>query len=352
MKKCLALSLCAILIVTLSACSPKEPEADAKGTCGGDLKWYYLDDTLTIIGTGPMKDYSDDSSKVPWSRYKTFIKNVIFEDGCTTISTNAFNGYSNLVSVTLPNTLIEIESYAFFGCTDLSSITIPDSVTTIADGAFGNSGLTSITIPKNVEALIGNPFIFCDNLASINNQSANFVLENNVLFSSDKTKLIACPASKTGTYQIPAGVKEIGVSAFIGCTKLTAVSFSNGLETIGDGAFWACTSIKTIKVPDSVTSIGNSAFRRCENLTSAELPEGLKTIGISLFSDCYRLKSVTIPNSVKEIGDGAFLNCQLLTSVTIPDGVTKIGPQSFAGVIHVYYNGTATGAPWGALAIN
>lgn len=40
------------------------------------------------------------------------------------------------------------------------------------------------------------------------------------------------------------------------------------------------------------------------------------------------------------------------TKVVIPDSVTSIGYQAFNNVSHITYNGTATGSPWGALAIN
>ena len=68
--------------------------------------------------------------------------------------------------------------------------------------------------------------------------------------------------------------------------------------------------------------------------------------------NCTGLTSVTIPESVTTIREGAFMNCTGLTSVTIPDGVTTIGSSAFYNVPHIYYNGSATGSPWGEKAIN
>jgi hypothetical protein len=60
----------------------------------------------------------------------------------------AFNGYSSLTSVTIPDSITSIGGSAFSGCSSLTSITIPESVTYISGGAFyGCSGLTSITLP-------------------------------------------------------------------------------------------------------------------------------------------------------------------------------------------------------------
>ena len=41
-----------------------------------------------------------------------------------------------------------------------------------------------------------------------------------------------------------------------------------------------------------------------------------------------------------------------ITELTVPDSVETIGYNAFEGISHIYYNGTAEGAPWGAEAIN
>ena len=75
------------------------------------------------------------------------------------------------------------------------------------------------------------------------------------------------------------------------------------------------------------------------------------TLGNNIFSACDGLDSVIIPNTVTSIGEGTFAATHM-SSVTIPSSVTSIGEGAFYKVPHIYYNGTATGAPWGALAIN
>lgn len=40
-----------------------------------------------------------------------------------------------------------------------------------------------------------------------------------------------------------------------------------------------------------------------------------------------------------------------LTMVILQYSVTSIDDRAFDGVSHIYYNGTATGAPWGAKII-
>lgn len=75
------------------------------------------------------------------------------------------------------------------------------------------------------------------------------------------------------------------------------------------------------------------------------------TLGNNIFNTCESLDSVIMPNTVTSIGEATF-GATHMSSVTIPSSVTSIGDNAFVYVPHIYYNGTATGAPWGALAIN
>lgn len=66
----------------------------------------------------------------------------------------AFANCSNLISVSIPNSVIKIGADSFSGCSNLSSIIIPNSVTTIEHRAFsGCSSLSSISIPNSVTAI-------------------------------------------------------------------------------------------------------------------------------------------------------------------------------------------------------
>jgi len=52
------------------------------------------------------------------------------------IGDSAFEGCSNLFSVTIPNSVTNIGQSAFSGCSSLNSITIPNSVISIGSRAF------------------------------------------------------------------------------------------------------------------------------------------------------------------------------------------------------------------------
>ena len=104
------------ILLFVLALLPLVASADASGTCGYNLTWTYVESTgtLTISGTGAMKNYSYNSPKAPWSSYS--IKKVILENGITSIGNYAFRDCSSLASVTIPNSVTSIGNYAFEGC--------------------------------------------------------------------------------------------------------------------------------------------------------------------------------------------------------------------------------------------
>ncbi|MCD8288018.1 MAG: leucine-rich repeat domain-containing protein [Porphyromonadaceae bacterium] len=80
----------------------------------------------------------------------------------TGIGSSAFRDCTELMDVTLPNSIISIGDYAFYNCSNLSEITIPDNVTEIGNYAFFScTALTEVTLGHSV-ASIGNAAFFGD----------------------------------------------------------------------------------------------------------------------------------------------------------------------------------------------
>ena len=319
-----------LVLSMLCAFIPVIATAETSDTCGDNLTWT-LDDngTLTISGTGDMKDYGYSDS--PFYNNSN-IKSVIIENGAINIGNYAFQNCSSLTSVTIPDSVTSIGSFAFSYCSGLMSITIPDSVASIGSSVFNYcSGLTSITIPDSVTNISSHTFYYCKSLTSVT---------------------------------IPNSVTSIGYMAFDGCYKLTDIYYNGTLEeynkisiekentylqtvtlhctdntylgrgTCGDNLVWILdeggtliisgtgdmknytdsstswnnhqSEIKTVIIEDGVTSIGSSAFTRCSNMTSIIIPDSVTSIGDYAFHYCYSLTSVTIPNSVTSIEYGAF----------------------------------------------
>lgn len=258
----------------------------AYGTCGdeGDnLIWVLTEDgTLTISGSGEMKNYSD-SSVAPWYSNRTKILSAVVESGVTSIGDYAFYACLKLNSVTLHGDVKSIGGYVFQDCTKLTAVEIPEGVTSIGYRAFaGCSRLTSVTIPEGVTSIGGSAFYGCSNLTSVT---------------------------------IPEGVVSLGYFAFHGCSSLTSVTIPEGVPSIGDHVFYGCSKLTSVVIPEGVTSIGSSAFAGCSSLTSVTIPEDVTSIGSSAFSSCSGLTSVTIPESVTSIDSAAFSGCDKLKHV-------------------------------------
>jgi len=176
-----------------------------------------------------------------------------------------YNGSSK--TVTIPNEVTSIEAGAFWGNKSITSITLPDSVTSIGGLAFANCyKLSSITIGRGVTNIGDDAFYSCKSLNAINVDPRNtkFTSDNGVLYSKDKTTLIACPANKKGVFVIPNGVLEIWYYAFNYCSGLTEIIIPNGFQFINNHAFIYC-SFKSITIPASTLVIQANAFWNMTN---------------------------------------------------------------------------------------
>lgn len=166
----------------------------------------------------------------------------------------AFQGNKLIESVTLPESVLNIEAAAFKNCEKLSSAAIP-GVKSIGASAFFNTALREIELPE--------------------------VLENLGRQSFSNTKLEFA--------ELPGGIVRSGDYVFSGCTELKSVSFADGFSEISVRMFSGCTALESVSVPDSVSAVGGYAFTFCT---------GLKTVTLGGKTD---------------IGDGAFHGCDSLT---------------------------------------
>lgn len=146
-------------------------------------------------------------------------------------------------------------------------------------------------------------------------------------------------ASFSGILTIPPTILIEGESytvvgiddmAFMGCAKLTSVTFPSTLKTIGEGAFYGCSRLTSVELPAQTVSIGDYAFSDCKKLESVTFGSALETIGERAFASA-KISSLVLPATVRTIGDWAFYN-NPLTAITFNDGLQSIGSRAFYGV--------------------
>ena len=117
----------------------------------GNLTWKLdADGTLNISGTGAMKDYDSDSNPSPIYN-NSDVKEVVIEDGVTSIGNYAFSNCTNLTSIKIPSSVTSMDSKAFYNCSSLKTISL-DCKSTLKKSDFGGQAdlvsYTSHTLKK------------------------------------------------------------------------------------------------------------------------------------------------------------------------------------------------------------
>ena len=310
------------------------------GTCGDNLTWSLNlhDSTLTIIGTGRMNDYTDNTS--PWYTYKSFIKTIVLPDSMTSVGSYAFWSCSSLTTVIFGSQVNSIGNYSFGWCSSLSSLTIPTSVKSIGTNSFLGCSSLFLNIPNSVISIGENAFNLLPNVAYSGTATGspwgarciNGYVEGYFVYSNEtRDSLFACSSAVEGNVSISEGVNYIGNYAFRDCL-ITSISLPTSVTTIGDYAFYG-SSLTSCVIPESIVSIGMYAFSECKTLDSVIIKNRIANMGYSIFQGCTSLNYISLPNNMTSINQGTFFGCTSLNSITIPDSVIEIGYLSFSGCI-------------------
>ena len=274
------------------------------------------------------------------------VTEITIPEGVTSIGNYAFNNYSSLVTINIPESLEEIGVDAFSGTAwhenlsdglhyagkvlykyvgempENTSIAVREGTKSIYDSAFAQcSGLTSITIPESVTSIGGYAFADCSNMLS-------FAMK---------------------------GAANIGTEAFSGCVSLERIEFNGSYF---EDWFRENSTIKEIVLGANVRGVDNDIFRNYSSLEYFELNcptinselvngtsvkevvlgEGVTAVENSAFADCANLSSITIGKNVKRIGEvgnvssKVFDGCTSLREVIIEDGsdTLELGCNKYA----------------------
>lgn len=188
----------------------------------------------------------------------------------------------------------EIGDNAFWGCAFLRNVAVPNTVERIGDEAFARCiSLESVCIPASVEKIGKNPFVDLDSKV-INNESEAYVIENKMLYSADRTRLVSC-LTDAAMVIIPKTVRIIGSLAFTRRAKLKKVQLPDGLERIGRDAFSDCDALEEVVIPASVKTIAPYAFGGCESLKKVTFLGEVQSLSRTAFSDCFNLYTILVP---------------------------------------------------------
>ncbi len=304
----------------------------------------------------------------------TSLTEVIFGEGMTEISNNAFYGCTSLEKVTLPSTLTTIGTSSFQNCSKLTTVNWPaglksigtsafqncssltqlvlgNSIETLSSSAFRNcTGLTTVTLPDSVTSIGVSAFQDCTNLRNLVLGANLSTIESSAFAGTAITQL-----------EIPAKVTSLGISEIRSQapfpSTLTELTVASGNEIYScenniliskttDKIIYSCAvsgeitvskdvgpqafyeqNITKLTIASGVKEIDGSAFASNKSLTEVNLPATIETIGNSAFSGCESLVTLNLANGITTLT--GFMDCTKLTSVTLPDSVKTIGDNAF-----------------------
>ena len=305
---------------------------------------------LTVISIGDRAFYYSD------------VINVTISDTVTNIGENAFEFCECMTNVTIGTNVASIGEGAFATCTSLTDIVIPSGVTNLGDYAFYEcDSFTNVTIPASVTSLGDGAFSVCTNLSNVTLPASLASIGGGAFAGCFSLPSITIPASVTNIGEEAfAAVPSIATSGVaIRCASLTAINVDaqNSFYSSSNGVLFD-KSVSTLlqypggisggyTIPGSVTSIAEEAFFGAA-LTSVTIPGGVTNFGDNAFAYCTSLTNLTMANGVTSIGGDAslyvFQGCSNLNSITIPGSVTNISDEAFAfcrSLTNVYFQGNA-----------
>ena len=288
------------------------------------------------------------------------ITTVVIPNNISTISANAFAGFSGLETVYLSNEITAIPNSAFVNCPKLRDINMPESLESIGENAFSGTSIRKVSFPATLQTIASRAFRNCMSLNHVD---------------------------------LPEDIVSIGDFAFQNCRNLNSIVLPKGLvdsietaDSIGTGCFNGTNLYEIVNlsdttqlderyltpifnessipnpgkspIPKMLTVVGNLEDSNILNTAdgfvfflnteedklylvnyvgedsiivlpnSADLPgfdnRKYTIVGGGCFNSNQNLTCVTISGSVAEIQQFAFKDCTNLTSIVVEDGVEKI----------------------------
>ena len=227
---------------------------------------------VTIVG---LNKYVTDFVDGVLKRNTTYYTVLPYNYNLVSVCDSAFLGNTDLKGIDFKgcSTLTDIGLGAFNGCTNLSSVTLNSGLTNIKAQAFKNcTALARITLPATVSSV---NITFVDGSTAMTNifvESSNkdYMSHNGILYNTSG-KLKRCPEGKTdilNTGYFPSTFTAIENYAFDRCTKLTRIELPYGVKSIGEYAFRYCSGMTNCQIPSSVKVFSANAFKGCTNLST------------------------------------------------------------------------------------
>lgn len=216
-------------------------------------------------------------------------EHVVIPEGVKRIGGNPDNSIfedteTEIKSVVIPDSVIEIGERAFYTCLQLEEVTMGNGVKKIGQEDFaGCFKMKTIHLSDSLQEIGLRAFNFCESLEAL---------------------------------ELPSSLRNIEMEAFGNCISLKSLNIPDGVQAIPPGTFDRCSSMEELYIPSSVTKIGagsklmpqyvgeRTGLEDCDNLTiygaagsAAEKYAQEKDI---TFVEDESMQSTVIPDSEEE----------------------------------------------------
>ena len=235
----------------------------------------------------------------------TQLTSVSFDDNLMQIGESAFRG-CGLSNVVL-GSVQDVSAWAFAECETLKTVTFSYRLKTIGTAAFMGCGFEELNLQETLDVSQIGPRAFegCLSLVQCKLPNSVTVLPEKMFNGCVLLKTVECQP-----------LVEIGASAFESCSSLTSFVFTEKLTAIRQQAFYR-SGLVDVDLTKSVSlTLQTSAFGACSSLSSFALSEVVTSLPPQLVSECTKLVTFVVPATVTAIGDGCFNKCTGLVNVT------------------------------------
>ena len=250
----------------------------AQGTYGDNIQWYIdQENTLIVVGTGAIADVDNMDAaqeKPSWRNYSDQIHRIVIGEGITYIGKCTFGIGELIEDITMADTVTEIGAYAFGGVPNHHSayeskvtVTLSQSLEKIDYYAFAFSDVSSITLPDSVKEIGTGAFRRCYELETLT------IGENSQLETIGSQAFTECPLSSV---QLPENLHCIKSEAFGYGNFPSEMTFSDQLQELGLRAFGTTsTGLNTVYFTGNAPVITDDRIAKCDD---AVFPDGTATV--------------------------------------------------------------------------
>ncbi|MBQ4527374.1 MAG: leucine-rich repeat protein [Clostridia bacterium] len=285
--------------------------------------------------------------------YDSNLRNLQFPEQCSLsiIGEEAFSSIFPLETADLSNCkkLKTIEAGAFADCSEFTRVIFPQNgvLNTIESGAFeNNTNIIRVSIPDTVETIGQKAFSGCNAMISaVIPSSVTFIGEKAfdntkaVVFGTDGTEARRAASANNLRFEEGDGseavvIRQGKVSETISWTFDTnGTLVVSGSGYIGDFPssmsapwYYVSSAITQLVIEEGITGIGRENFATFRRLESVSFPQSLATIGEYAFSGCSSIKKITLPEGLATIAPYAFYSCKSLKEFHIPSTTYYVDP--------------------------